>query len=164
MAETCLVTRRPPLALLDVTARPDVWSGGLTALETVVALSPERRILLAGDAADLAGSLDAIAARGGRGVDVSHGWQPIAIDGPAARSLLERGIDLDLAPDQFAPGHGAATLCARVPVLLRAEAAGGYTLLVATSYADWLMRWLQAARAAMTRPSISNTGISGSQR
>jgi sarcosine oxidase subunit gamma len=152
VVETCLVTRRRPLALLDVTARPAAWSGGLTALETVVALTPERRILQAGDAAAMAGSLDAVAAQGGRGVDVSHAWQPIAIDGPAARSLLERGIDLDLAPDHFPPGHGVATLCARVPVLLRAEAGGGYTLLVATSYADWLMLWLQAARAAVAPP------------
>lgn len=164
MAETCSVTRRPPLALIDVTARPDVWSGELTGLETVVALTPERRILRVGDATDVAGVLGAIAALGCRAVDVSHAWQPIAIGGPAARSLLERGIDLDLAPDHLPPGHGVATLCARVPVLLRAEAAGGYTLFLATSYADWLMLWLQAARAAMTQPSISNTGISGSQR
>lgn len=149
MAETCLVTRRPPLALLDVTARPDVWSGELTGLETVTALTPERRILRVGNATAVAGILGAIAARGGRAVDVSHAWQPIAIDGPAARSLLERGIDLDLAPDHLPPGHGVATLCARVPVLVRAEAAGSYTLFVATSYADWLTHWLETARAGM---------------
>lgn len=149
MAETCLVIRRPPLALLDVTARTDAWASDLATLETMVALTSERRILRVGSAADVAGVLDTVAARGGRAVDVSHAWQPITIDGPAARSLLERGMEIDLAPDHIPPGHGVSTLSARVPVLVRAEAAGGYTLLVATSYADWLMLWLETARSAM---------------
>lgn len=151
MPETCIITRLAAGYMAEIVASPDTWDGGLAAQVArlaeggfVLLLSPERRIL------SRATPPDEGALTGARIVDVSHGWQPVLLEGRFARDLLTRGIELDLSPAAFAPGQAMATLCARVPVILHAEAEDRFRLFVATSYADWLVDWLTAVLAPLS--------------
>lgn len=155
MADLCHLSRGPAEPMLEIAGSEEAWARGLSqSVDGVSAgrfsltLSPERRIVQvpAAAAAPQAAWRVAVAAAHGRIVDVTHAWQPVRIEGSGARALLERGIELDLDPRHFPVGHAAATLCARVPVLLHAAAADAYTLFAATSYAGWLMLWLETAR------------------
>jgi heterotetrameric sarcosine oxidase gamma subunit len=154
--DPCRITRHPPAPLVEVIGSDRAWAGPLSAVvdalaggSPVLVLSPERRIVRVADMASWHAAGGAVAAAGGRSVEVGHAWQPFAIEGAGARALLERGIELDLDPRHFAAGHAAATLCARAPVLLFADGAEAYTLFVATSYADWLTGWLEIAAVAV---------------
>ncbi|MBT9291015.1 sarcosine oxidase subunit gamma family protein [Prosthecodimorpha staleyi] len=166
MPDPCRITRQPPAPLVEVIGSDRAWAGPLSAVvgalaggTTVLTLSPERRVVRVADRASWseAGAGAAIAEAGGRSVAVGHAWQPFTIEGTSARALLERGIELDLDPRHFAVGDAAATLCARVPVLLFADGAEAYTLFVATSYADWLAGWLEIAAAAVRSPAASKS-------
>lgn len=166
MLDPCCITRHPPAPLVEVIGSDRAWAGrladavgALAGGATVLALSPDRRVVRFADKAVWreAGGEAAVTAAGGRSVEIGHAWQPFAIEGAGARALLERGIELDLDPRHFAVGHAAATLCARVPVLLFADGAEAYTLFVATSYADWLAGWLETAAKAVRSSAPSQS-------
>ncbi|MBB3773556.1 heterotetrameric sarcosine oxidase gamma subunit [Angulomicrobium tetraedrale] len=170
MADGCHIARQPPAALIEVVAREDAWSAGLSDMlrgladgADILVLSPERRLVRAADMSRWRepSALAALAMAGGRLVDVSHAWQPISLGGAGARAVLERGVELDLDPRRFPTGRVAATLCARVPVLLLALEGGGYMLFVATSYTDWLMAWLETTRHNAGLSSGAGTTAAG---
>jgi len=111
-------------------------------------LGPGEWLLLRpdGDAAALAAAWDApLAEAGGVATDVSDGWARLRLEGTAVRRLLGAGLGLDLDPRHFGPGRCARTLLARCPVLLIPGAGTAMDLLVARSFAAWLVAWLDDA-------------------
>lgn len=80
-------------------------------------------------------------------IDVSGNRTAIALGGPRAREVLEKGITLDLHPRAFGPGTCAQTLMARTPVLIEQTGDREYRLFVRASSARHLALWLiEAAR------------------
>lgn len=76
-------------------------------------------------------------------VDVSALRTVLELRGPRAREVLAHGCPLDLHPRVFGPGHYAQTLLAKATVgLLQAGAEPDYRILVRSSYADYLTRWI----------------------
>ncbi|TDD92598.1 hypothetical protein E1293_00775 [Actinomadura darangshiensis] len=94
----------------------------------------------------LAGLRDALGAdcggMCGSAVDVSAARTVLELSGPSARAVLAHGCLLDLHPRTFGPGRCAQTVLAQAQVVLHQTGAADYRLLVRTSYADHLVRWL----------------------
>ena len=81
-------------------------------------------------------------------VDVSHARAIIALAGPHARSVLQKGCHLDLHPSRFSAGHVAQSRFARCHVLLhQIDEAPAYDLYVQRSFARYLWSWLEDAAA-----------------
>ncbi len=85
-------------------------------------------------------------------VDVSAQRTTLLVAGPRSRDLLAHGCALDLhprAPGRVLAGRCAQTTLARTQVVLvpRHPARPGYWILVRSSYADHLARWLLDAAA-----------------
>lgn len=69
-----------------------------------------------------------------------------SVQGPAARSVLAKGLGVDLHPRSFQPGHVAMSSIGHMGVQLwQVDATPEYRLLVARSYAGSFRRWLEAA-------------------
>jgi sarcosine oxidase subunit gamma len=66
--------------------------------------------------------------------DLSGARAVLRIAGPKARRALMKLVDLDLHPSVFAPGAGAATVAARIPVLLWCVAEDDFRLACYRSY------------------------------
>ncbi len=78
-------------------------------------------------------------------VDLSARRIGFELRGPAARDVLATCAPLDLHPRAFGPGSAAATLVARVPVVLyQRDAEPTYRLLVPPSFARFLVDWIEA--------------------
>ncbi len=68
------------------------------------------------------------------------------LQGPAARTVLAKGLGVDLHPRSFTPGMAAVSSIGHMGVQLwQVDAAPTYRLLVARSYAESFRHWLQAA-------------------
>ena len=83
-------------------------------------------------------------------VDVSANRTVLALRGPAARAVLQKGCPLDLHPRAFGVGRAASTTLARVPVLLWQTGPDSYHLLPRSSFADYVARWLLDAMHEFT--------------
>lgn len=69
-----------------------------------------------------------------------------SVHGPNARTLLGKGLGVDLHPQSFAPNDVAVSSIGHMGVQLwQVDAAPTYRLLVARSYAESFRHWLQAA-------------------
>ena len=69
-----------------------------------------------------------------------------SVQGPNARTLLAKGLGVDLHPQNFAPGDVAVSSIGHMGVQLwQVDAAPTYRLLVARSYAESFRHWLRAA-------------------
>jgi heterotetrameric sarcosine oxidase gamma subunit len=69
-----------------------------------------------------------------------------SVQGPNARTLLAKGLGVDLHPQSFTPGDVAVSSIGHMGVQLwQVDAAPTYQLLVARSYAESFRHWLQAA-------------------
>jgi len=69
-----------------------------------------------------------------------------SVQGPNARTLLAKGLGVDLHPQSFSPGDVAVSSIGHMGVQLwQVDAAPTYRLLVARSYAESFRHWLQAA-------------------
>jgi sarcosine oxidase subunit gamma len=153
--------------MVEVSARSARWEAGLADALTqaaagldVLVLSPETRIVLTGDNAvvDEMRWQAALGPAGGCIVDVSHAWRRLDIDGPGARDLLERAVEIDLDPRHFPIGSATRTLCARVPVILVAAGTALFRVHVATSYAAWLQHWLDDALQILSTATEESDG------
>lgn len=104
---------------------------------SVLWLGPSEWLVIDGEPLDLPG-----------GVDVSANRTTIALSGPHARDILEKGCTLDLHPRAFTTGHCAQTTVARAQVILwQVSDDPTYHLLVRNSFAQYLADWLvDAAR------------------
>lgn len=81
--------------------------------------------------------------------DLGHGWTRIRLQGAAARAVLQHGIDLDLHPDAWPVGRGAATAYRTLPVLLHAPMAECFDVYTLRSLAECLWEWLVDAAAGV---------------
>ncbi|HRY24253.1 MAG: sarcosine oxidase subunit gamma [Geminicoccaceae bacterium] len=116
---------------------------------TVMALRPRDWLLVRHDpvgrrgglAVDLRRRLDGVALV----IDQSHGRVVLRLEGAASRSVLQKGIDIDLHPDQFGPGAAAQTGIAGMAVLVHAVADEAFDLYGNRSFAESLLDWLLEA-------------------
>ena len=80
-----------------------------------------------------------------RATNVSHALARLAIEDPDARALLTKGTALDLDPTCFPPGRCARTRFADIPLIVRCIRMPAFELIVASSYHDYLIAWLNDA-------------------
>lgn len=118
---------------------PDAVSRArLTAEGAVLRLGPDEWLVVGAAGAEAAW-------QGVDAVDVTGAWVGMRVSGPSARGLLARGAAIDLDPRRFPAGHCARTRLARCPVILLPRGETVIDLLVARSYAPWLLDWLRDA-------------------
>jgi sarcosine oxidase subunit gamma len=116
---------------------------------TIMALRPRDWLLVRHDpvgrrgsfAVDLRRRLDGIALV----IDQSHGRVVLRLRGPASRSVLQKGIDIDLHQGVFGPGAAVQTGIAGMAVLIHAVADETFDLYGNRSFADSLLDWLLEA-------------------
>src|SRR5271154_6698566 len=86
--------------------------------------------------------------------DVSAGRHVLELAGPEARTVLAKGMGLDLHVRAFKPGSCAQTALARVPVVLQQlDETPRYRLYVRRSFAPYIVAWLTAAMREFTDPA-----------
>ena len=84
--------------------------------------------------------------------DVSHSRVIIALAGPRAREVLQKGCSLDLDPVAFAPGACAQSALARAHMLLhQVDDTPTYHVYAHRSFADYVYAWLADAAAEYRR-------------
>jgi sarcosine oxidase subunit gamma len=90
-----------------------------------------------------AGLRDAVSGRGAV-VDVSAQRTTLRLTGEQARDVLAAGCAIDLHPSVFRRGAAAQTLLALTAVVLLAldDTGNSYHILVRSSFANYLARWL----------------------
>lgn len=116
----------------------------------VVWLAPDEWLAVLGDEADTGESAASVvislaaALEGHRGqvVDVSANRTTLELSGPRARAVLDKTIELDLHPREFAVGRAVATAMERVPVICWRTAADTWLLMPRSSFAEHVVRWL----------------------
>lgn len=89
----------------------------------------------------------ALAGRSFAVCDVTGYYTTIALEGPNARDVLEKGCTLDLHPRAFTPGRCAQTLLSHAGIVLRPTGEGGdaWELIVRRSFADYVFVWIEDA-------------------
>lgn len=80
-------------------------------------------------------------------VDVSGGYALFNLAGPQASEVLRKSSPYDFHPSAFAPGRCVQTVFAKAAALVAANADGGFDLMVRSSYAAYLRRWIADAAA-----------------
>ncbi|CAH1653121.1 Sarcosine oxidase subunit gamma [Hyphomicrobiales bacterium] len=82
-------------------------------------------------------------------VDQSDAKCVLRLSGPNARTVLAKGLPLDLHPRAFRPGCAAQSTIAHIGVLIwQVDDALTYHLAIPRSYAESFWRWLSGAAAA----------------
>ena len=80
--------------------------------------------------------------------DQSDGRALVRVSGPKARTLLAKGVAIDLHPRAFGPGRAAVTSIAHIGVQFWQRDAGPtYDIAVARSFAGSFWGWLEHAAA-----------------
>jgi sarcosine oxidase subunit gamma len=126
---------RSPNTMLEADGRATLWLG---PDEWLVVGAP-----LGGE--DLVDELEHLLGDQHRSVvDVSANRVAIALSGPGRLDLLARGCSLDLHPSAWNTGMCAQTMLGKTQVILF-EGTDATTILVRTSFADYLLEWLLAA-------------------
>lgn len=82
--------------------------------------------------------------------DQSDSWAGLRLDGPAARTALERICPLDLAASSFAPGRVARTAMEYLAVIIACEANDTYLLLSPRSSADDFLHMIETSARNVT--------------
>lgn len=80
--------------------------------------------------------------------DQSGGYTILRLSGSSARTLLQRGVAIDLHPEAFGPGSVACTFIAHIGVVLwQLDAVPTYQLAVFRSYSESFNHWLHSSAA-----------------
>ena len=133
---------RPPLESVSSAGRGDTNLLWLGPDEWLAVFRDERREEV------LSALRDALAPLHAAVVDVSHARTAVALAGPHARSVLQKGCHLDLHPLRFRAGNVAQSRFARCHILLhQTDDAPAYDLYVQRSFARYLWSWLEDAAA-----------------
>ncbi len=84
---------------------------------------------------------------GSRGsvVDTSAQRTTVALEGPHARDVLAHGCSVDLHPSSAPAGTCVQTLLARTGIVLQVNGDDRFTVLVRSSFAEYLAAWLADA-------------------
>lgn len=80
-------------------------------------------------------------------VDVSGGYALFNLAGPQVGEVLRKSSPYDFHPSACAPGRCVQTVFAKAAALVAANADGGFDLMVRSSYAAYLRRWIADAAA-----------------
>ncbi len=116
---------------------------------TVAALRPRDWLFIRHDTAGRRGGFAVELRRRLEGIalviDQSHGRVVLRLEGPASRSVLQKGIDIDLHPVAFGRGAVAQTGIAGMAVLVHAVADEAFDLYGNRSFALSLLDWLLEA-------------------
>jgi heterotetrameric sarcosine oxidase gamma subunit len=81
-------------------------------------------------------------------IDQSHAFGILRMSGPALLSTLEKGAQIDLAPDVFKVGHVAATNISHIGIYLwKIDEAPTFDIAVARSLAGSFSHWLESSAA-----------------
>lgn len=83
----------------------------------------------------------------GQIVDLSGNRTILALAGPSARAVLEKGCHVDLHPREFPVNTAVSTLLGPVQVILHRSAEQTYRIYPRSSFADYMVRWLIDAMA-----------------
>jgi sarcosine oxidase subunit gamma len=87
-------------------------------------------------------------------LDISAGRLVLELAGPEARTVLAKGMSLDLHVSVFKTGSCAQSALARVPVVLQQlDETPRYRLYVRRSFAPYIVAWLAAAMREFTDPA-----------
>ncbi|MDB5697692.1 MAG: sarcosine oxidase subunit gamma [Alphaproteobacteria bacterium] len=82
--------------------------------------------------------------------DQSGAYVVFRLEGPGARTVLQRGASIDLHPERFAVGSAATTLIAHIGVIIAQIGDGpAYDLAVFRSFEASFRHWLAIAAAAL---------------
>jgi sarcosine oxidase subunit gamma len=82
--------------------------------------------------------------------DQSSGYVILRLSGSGARTVLQRGASIDLAPAIFQPGASAATMISHMSVWIwQVDDRPTYDVAIFRSFADSFRHWLNAAVAAL---------------
>ncbi len=114
----------------------------------VVWLGPDETLLLceAGKEEDLHRLLHAeFKGRHYAVTNVTDSLCALQLDGPATRRVLAKGCALDLHPSAFTTGQCAQTLVSHAAVTLIATDEDSFLLICRTSFAPYVLDWLQDA-------------------
>jgi heterotetrameric sarcosine oxidase gamma subunit len=80
--------------------------------------------------------------------DQTGAYRVLQIEGPDARTLLQRGAAVDLDGSAFPVGSACLTVIGHVDVIIRSLTDGrSYEVAVYRSYAESFLRWIDAAVA-----------------
>ncbi|MGQ3674591.1 sarcosine oxidase subunit gamma [Xanthobacter sp. TB0139] len=85
--------------------------------------------------------------------DQSSGYGVVRLSGPAARSVLAKGVPVDLHPNAFRPDDAAVTLASHIGVILwqepgeTPEETPVYDMAVFRSFAESFWHWLAESAA-----------------
>jgi len=74
--------------------------------------------------------------------DQSGAYVGYRLSGEGARTVLQRGLSIDLHPDAFGPGAALTSAIAHIGVVLWMVDAASYDLALYRSYADSFHHWL----------------------
>ena len=78
-------------------------------------------------------------------VDTSAQRTTVVLEGPHARDVLAHGCSVDLHPSSAPTGTCVQTLLARTGIVLQVTGADRFTVLVRSSFAEYLAAWLSDA-------------------
>jgi len=141
---TMVAVRRAATSSTTVALPERVGETATTGEHTALWLGPNEWLVVStAEPDELTALLEADLGEGsGQVVDVSANRTTLALSGPRARGVLEKGCGVDLHPRAFGPGNAVLTTVARVPVLLWQTGPEAYRILPRSSFADYLARWL----------------------
>ena len=163
MAERITIVPRDGLGIASVMARrgidpstigadlPRGPGASFSGPRTVLGTGPGSWLFLEENAAPqfaetLAASLAGLASVS----DQSSAYVVQRLSGPGARTLLQRGIALDLHPDVFRTGSAATTVIAHIGVLLwQVDDGPSFDIATFRSFAGSFRHWLEQGVAAL---------------
>ncbi|MCP2244192.1 sarcosine oxidase subunit gamma [Lentzea aerocolonigenes] len=87
----------------------------------------------------------ALGSHRGSVVDTSAQRTTVVLEGPHVRDVLAHGCSVDLHPSSAPTGTCVQTLLARTGIVLQVTGADTFTVLVRSSFAEYLAAWLSDA-------------------
>lgn len=168
MAEQIHIARRDGLGIASIMASRDgdhaalaavlgagalpsgsAWAEGADSL--LIGMGPDAWLAVSADAAPtwantLAGRLAGRAAVS----DQSGAYVVFRLEGPGARTILQRGASIDLHPECFANGSAATTVIAHIGVIIwQIGDAPAYDVAVFRSFEASFRHWLAISAAVL---------------
>ncbi len=109
---------------------------------TMLCVAPGQHWVISQTADLLEKTAQGLGSTGGTYTSLSHSRVRVAIIGPQATRVLDRGISLDLHPEAFGVGHFAQTALHHCGIVLHRTGEHRYELYLPRTYAVSLWEWL----------------------